>query len=108
MILYKNKRRGRRSIIGGPSKLGGINTIKVREMNDPELYPPGPHMQFNFGENRELSLEISYHDAIELKAKIDAFLRTAEKEYCERIESGSAGPIEKRFAPDHRGPAACQ
>jgi hypothetical protein len=64
-------------------------------MNDPELYPHGPHMQFNFGENRELSLEISYHDAVELKAKIEDFLRTAEKAYIEQLNAGKAGPIGK-------------
>jgi hypothetical protein len=69
MILYRNKRRGQRVVIGRPSRLGGESTVSVREMNNPELYPPGPHMQFCFGENREFSLELNYEQAVELKLK---------------------------------------
>jgi len=86
MILYRNKKRGRREKIGGLS-VGGSATIKVREMNDPELYPPGHHMQFTFGPKKQFSLELNYHEALELEAKIHAFVRSVEKEYRESLET---------------------
>lgn len=80
MRLYRNKKRGPREFVGGIKKIGGVATCVTRELSNPDLYPPGPFLQFNFSDETSLeashSLEIDPKEGDRLLARLIIFLNS--------------------------------